>query len=65
MSFKLYSFKFSQCYAASMLKVELQAYGVARTFFRIAGKMRRLAAYFDNPARSSLVDGQNWQFGIP
>ena len=43
-------FKFFQCRAASMLKVELQAYEiiVAGTFFGVAGEMRRLPACFDN-----------------
>ena len=32
-----------------MLKIELQAYRVFGTFLRVAGEMRRLPAYFDNP----------------
>ena len=32
-----------------MLKMKLQAYRVAGTFFRVAGEMGRLPTYFDNP----------------
>ena len=32
-----------------MLRTELLTFGVAGAVFRIAGEMRRLPAYFDNP----------------
>ena len=40
-----------QCCAASLLKVEPQAYKIAGAFFRVAGEMRRLPAYFDYPVK--------------
>ena len=43
----LLQFNFFQCRAASLLKIELQAYRVAGAFFRVAGEMRRLPAYYD------------------
>ena len=48
-------FYFFQCRAASLLKIEPQAYRVANTFFRVAGEMRRLPSYFDSPAMLNLV----------
>ena len=33
-----------------MLRTDLLTFGVAGVVFRIAGEMRRLLAYFDNPA---------------
>ena len=42
MSIKLYSFNSSKRHAASMLKIELQAY-------KVASQTRPLPAYFDNP----------------
>ena len=57
-------FKFFQCRAASLLKIELQAYEiiVAGAFFWVAGEMFRLLACFDNPAgvHSALT---NWAVG--
>ena len=49
-------FYFFQCRAASLLKIELQAYEiiVAGAFFWFAGEMRRLPACFDNPVVESL-----------
>ena len=32
-----------------MREIELHVFRVAGTFFSVAGKMRRLPAYFDNP----------------
>lgn len=40
-------FYFPQCRAA-MLKIELQAFGVADEFFRVDGEMRQFSAYFGN-----------------
>ena len=33
-----------------MLRTDLLTFGVTGTVFKIAGEMRRLPAYFDNPA---------------
>ena len=37
-----------------MRKIELDAFRVAGTFFRVAGEMRRLLDYFDNPGNYEL-----------
>ena len=42
---RLYLFHFSNI----TLRTDLLAFGVTRAVFKIAGEMRRLPAYFDNP----------------
>ena len=42
-------FYFFQCGATSLLKIELQAFRVASSFFRVDGEIYQLEAYFDNP----------------
>ena len=51
---RLFSFYFSNI----MLPTDLLTFGVAAAVFRIACRMRRLSAYFDNPAGSSSCSMQ-------
>ena len=45
-------------------KIELQAYRVARAFFKVASEMQRLPAYFDNPVNLSRVTSQQYMLII-
>ena len=45
---RLFPFYFSNI----TLRIDLLTFGVSSTVFRIAGEMRQLPAYFDNPADS-------------
>ena len=54
----LYSFYFYNI----MLRTDLLACGVAGVVFRVAGEMRRLPAYFDNPARSCRQLGRSCNY---
>ena len=56
MSNKLYSINTHT--HAVMRKIRLHAFRVAGTYFRVAGEMRRLPAYFDNPAKTKKRQSQ-------
>ena len=48
---RLFQFYFSSI----MLRTDLLTFGVIGAVFKIAGEMRRLPAYFDNPVNEKLI----------